>query len=295
MASGLTIFLAWTFALSGLPIGAAEGNPLSMLILESKNDEPLKVVTGETSRLDQPESAASTFKIWLTALALEEKILTRSSRYDCCEPHLYHGKKARVGLRQALILSSNDFFREVASRLGLKKLNQGLASLHLTPKPQTRSVRSIAAAIHGDRFRVTPRQQHEAMRALVLGSLPVSRETRQTLREALEWPVPENAHWRVYGKTGCYGGAVWFVGWGESRPTLVPSGAIASQPRPEVKIVTVFAPGNLTQRPEVMRQFFRRFGIDWSDTLLQGLGATGKLPDSTTNTGSEPAATGTKP
>ena len=280
--------LVLAFILTG---GAAVGaEPLPILVLESTGARSLNVIEGPAAQLDQPFSAASTFKIWLAALALEKGILTSTTRYPCQEPHLYGGRKAQIGLREALILSSNAFFRETARKLGLKAINQGLSRLGLTrpglsqpdlsgpgsKRSKTAGkplVRSVANAIHGDQFRITPREQHLAMRALADGALPVSADTRTRLRDALEWPVPDDAHWRVFGKTGCYGGAVWFTGFGEQRASPPPNGAIFSQPRPERKVVTVFVPGDLSRRPEVMRRFFKRFGLDWQEEWLADLGS----------------------
>ncbi len=265
----------------------AAPSALPVLVLESTESKPFQVIEGDATLLDFEQSAASTFKIWLAAIALEERVLDRMTRYECRDSHIFSGKPRKLGLHEALILSSNDYFRETARRLGLKKLNAGLSRFDLTKNPQEKSIRSVHAAIHGDRFRITPRRQFEAVQRLALASLPLSKATWQTLREALQWPVPDNAHWHVFGKTGCYGGSVWCVGWGEARPQTLPDGAIGSQPRPERKIVIAFAPGGLERRPEVMRRFFRRFGIDWDDSLLKTLNGSSDACDSSAAAGSD--------
>lgn len=271
MNKELLAILTCTFMMlcAGTVTAASAAPPV--LVLEAQGAKPFRVIEGDATLLDSEQSAASTFKIWLAAIALEKGILDRTTRYNCRDSHLFGGRLRRLGLHEALILSSNAYFRETARRLGLKQLNDELNRLNLTKNPQAGSVRSVNAAIHGDRFRITPRQQFEAIQRLALADLSLSRETWQTLRGALEWPVPDGAHWKVFGKTGCYGGAVWCIGWGESRPHQLLDGATGLPPGAEPKIVTVFASGGLERRPEVMRCFFRRFGIEWHESLLQQL------------------------
>ncbi len=73
------------------------------------------------------------------------------------------------------------------------------------------------------------------------GQAPWNSEAGKKLQEALIWRGEKIV---VRAKTGSYGGCLWMTGYGED------------------KAVTVFMLGEVGRRPEVVKAFFSRWGVE---------------------------------
>jgi len=79
-------------------------------------DKPIRLM-GNADLLRKQTSPASTIKVALTLMGLQEGVLKSDSTYVCSDRH---PKPTPLGLRQALDLSSNEFFARLAKDLGPK-------------------------------------------------------------------------------------------------------------------------------------------------------------------------------
>ncbi len=227
------------------------------VILESSDAEPAKVVAGNPALADRPFCPASTFKIVLAWVALERGVVASTTRLDCRDPHLGPGTFA-LDLHQALLYSSNAFFRAAAPKAGRPAIEEFLRrSGYASPDALAGWLgKDWAPVVKGGKLRLTPRQQQAFLERLAAGRLPDPAGVRNTLIEALRWPSPDPAV-ELFGKTGTHDGAVWFAGFGRTGPSR--------------RIVTVFCRGTVARRPAVIAAFYNRFGLTWSDALLPSL------------------------
>ena len=213
-------------------------------------------VEGPLSLADRPACPASTFKVLIAWAALEEKIASPGRLIRCADSFIASVPRL-LDLHHALVLSSNDYFRPLVRELGWERLEHwiekgGLASERF---PANRIGRDPGEAVHGGNLRVSPRAMHGLMRKIADATLASRADLGEALAGALEWPSPESGL-RIFGKTGVFGGGVWFTGFGERNGVRT--------------TVTVFRKGTIADRPAVIARFYRAFGVSWAPGLLAG-------------------------
>jgi beta-lactamase class D len=167
-------------------------------------------IQGNSAEVDQRFTPASTFKIVLAGLALEEHWITPETEVLCDDAHV-PGAPRRLRLHEALYLSSNAYFSQWNQSLSAtdleawtKRVGYGVWNL----KPVKRDLGWRAG---GGFVEITPREQHAFLRRFFQGQLPWSPATQDALRPALVWPSPRpDTH--LWGKTGSLQGIYWFTG-----------------------------------------------------------------------------------
>lgn len=217
-------------------------------------DNVTQQIEGQESLREQRFSPASTFKMIIALAALQDHQTAPYSTFAC------HGaflpwKSTALNLHQALVFSHNPAFQQLAQKVGEAKLAELTQKSGFCPSgpPKGWLKKGFRSAVWGGTLKVTPDEQHRFMIALAKESLPLDRAAQQELLTCLEWPTG-SATARVWGKTGTFGGAVWFSGFGDIDGTR--------------KVVTVMRPGNLSVRKTVIARFFRQFGLNWQEKFL---------------------------
>ena len=214
----------------------------------------LQTVPGESSKVqgnaalaDLSVCPASTFKVLITWAALEEGLVKPGTRRLVTDAHV-PGAPREVNLTEALFFSSNDYFTQLGKEVGRARLDayllrSGLAGKRVTPDWLGSDWSRVEA---GGNLKITPRQNHDFMLRLAGGQLASSSLVQADLLAALQWPSADKSI-HLQGKTGTAGGAVWFNGFGRSKDGL--------------RVVTVFMPGGIENRPVAIQKFYSVFGL----------------------------------
>lgn len=157
---------------------------------------------------------ASLFKIVIAFGALESGELAINEELDCNDTLPITGK-CRLNIREALFYSSNDFFKQLTTRLTLKVLIDAMQYLHLPSSlineehfPNEWSDLWMGAGIQVtplEVFCLTERLAHMA-----------ETNEHQSFIGALE-SLDEKREARVFRKTGTWGGAAWCTGFSMDR------------------------------------------------------------------------------
>jgi len=232
-------------------VNVSHGAEDDILILESVDATSVPRVVFGNSRLARvPCSAASTFKTVLAWAALKEGIATPETRYEVGDSHV-PGTPRSITLHQAMFYSSNDYFVELGRNIGKENVTKyAVASrLYPNPVPEDWLGEEWRPVIKGGDLQTTPMRNHLFLRNLMLGELETDASVLESLRAVMEWP---NAHpmIRLYGKTGVWGGAVWFNGYGSKQLNR--------------KVRTVFIQGGLDQRNRAIQFFYRGWDLVWN-------------------------------
>ena len=219
----------WSVAL------ADEKYPDGMTILETPRIGETQVVTGSKMEMDVAREPASTFKVVIAWAALDRGLVK-----DVETP--LKGAEG-LGLRQSLQKSINPPFAILAEKLGGAVLGgyaerSGLIEGKI-PKGWMKAGGQEAA--HGADLKTTLRREHSMAVAWMRCNSPWNGEAGKKLQDALLWRG-EKVLLRT--KTGSYGGCLWMTGYGPD------------------KAVTVFMEGPVSRRPEILKAFFGRWGVE---------------------------------
>jgi len=219
----------WSVAL------ADEKYPDGMTILETPTSGEIQVVTGSQAEMDVPREPASTFKVVIAWAALDRGLVQ-----DVETP--LEGAEG-LGLRQSLQKSINPAFAILAEKLGGDVLGEyaersGLIEGKI-PKGWMKAGGREAA--HAADLKTTLRREHSMAVAWMRGTAPWEGKAGEKLQDALVWKGEKVL---LRAKTGSYGGCLWITGYG-----------------PE-KAVTVFMEGPVSRRPEILKAFFGRWGVE---------------------------------
>ena len=214
---------------------AEEKFPNGMTILETAKGGEMRVVTGSKAEMDVAREPASTFKVVIAWAALDRGLIRN------VETPL-EGAEG-LGLRQSLQKSINPPFALLAEKLGGEVLGEyaersGLIEGEI-PKGWMKAGGQEAA--HAADLKTTLRREHTMAVAWMRGTAPWDGEAGKKLQNALVWKGEKILLW---AKTGSYGGCLWMTGYG-----------------PE-KAVTVFMEGPVSRRPEILKAFFGRWGVE---------------------------------
>ncbi|GEM_PF-2416659 len=217
------------------------------IILESVATGPVRIVGGDSELATCRACPASVFKLVIAWAGLETGVLRPDTRIPCREDRIATGI-CELGLRDALLRSSNAFFETVSGRIGREKLTEYAARSGIldgsVPEHWLRG--GTNAAVWGGDLLVTPSRVHDMMVRLANGTF-ASPGTNEPLVSAIEWPC-DIPGMRIFGKSGTMRGAVWFAGF-------------AREPDGRPRTVTVFLKGGLPRKSEAASLFFGRFGM----------------------------------
>jgi len=214
---------------------AEEKYPDGMTIVETPMSGEMQVVTGSKVDMDVAREPASTFKVVIAWAALDRGLVL-----DVEAP--LKGAEG-LGLRQSLQKSINPPFAILAEKLGGEVLGEyaersGLIEGKI-PKGWMKAGGQEAA--HAANLKTTLRREHLMAVGWMRGTEPWNGAAGKKLQDALVW---KGERVLLRAKTGSYGGCLWMTGYGED------------------KAVTVFMRGEVGRRPEVVKAFFSRWGVE---------------------------------
>ena len=214
---------------------ADEKYPDGMTILETPMSGEMQVVTGSKVEMDVAREPASTFKVVIAWAALDRGLVQ-----DVETP--LKGTDG-LGLRQSLQKSINPPFSILAEKMGGEILGEYAARSGLIEGKILKSWMKAGGqeAVHGGDLKTTLRREHSMAVAWMRGTEPWNGEVGKKLQEALVW---KGEKVEVWAKTGSFGGCLWMTGYGRD------------------KAVTVFMLGEVGRRPEVVKAFFSRWGVE---------------------------------
>ena len=229
----MALLIGW---LGGCSIALAdEKYPDGMTILETPKIGEMQVVTGSKVEMDVAREPASTFKVVIAWAALDRGLVQ-----DVETP--LKGADG-LGLRQSLQKSINPPFAILAEKMGGEILGEYAARSGLIEGKILKSWMKAGGqeAVHGADLKTTLRREHSMAVAWMRGTEPWNGEVGRKLQEALVW---KGEKVEVWAKTGSFGGCLWMTGYGRD------------------KAVTVFMLGEVGRRPEVVKAFFSRWGVE---------------------------------
>ena len=214
---------------------ADEKYPDGMTIVETPKSGEMQVVTGSKVEMDVAREPASTFKVVIAWAALDRGLVQ-----DVETP--LKGTDG-LGLRQSLQKSINPPFSILAEKMGGEILGEYAARSGLIEGKILKSWMKAGGqeAVHGGDLKTTLRREHSMAVAWMRGTEPWNGEVGKKLQEALVW---KGEKVEVWAKTGSFGGCLWMTGYGRD------------------KAVTVFMLGEGGRRPEVVKAFFSRWGVE---------------------------------
>ena len=214
---------------------ADEKYPDGMTILETPMIGEMQVVTGSKVDVDVAREPASTFKVVIAWAALDRGLVQ-----DVEAP--LKGAEG-LGLRQSLQKSINPPFALLAEKMGGGVLGEYAERSGLIEGKILKSWMKAGGkeAVHGGDLKTTLRREHSMAVGWMRGTEPWNGAAGKKLQDALVWKGERVVVW---AKTGSFGGCLWMTGYGED------------------KAVTVFMLGEVGRRPEVVKAFFSRWGVE---------------------------------
>ena len=214
---------------------AEEKYPSGMTILETPKSGKMQVLTGNKAEMDVEREPASTFKVVIAWAALDRGLIR-----DVETP--LEGAEG-LGLRQSLQKSINPPFALLAEKLGGEVLGEYAVRSGLIEGQIPRGWMKAGGqeAAHAADLKTTLRREHSMAVAWMRGTAPWDGEAGKKLQDALVWKGEKVL---LRAKTGSYGGCLWMTGYGAD------------------KAVTVFMEGPVSRRPEILKAFFGRWGVE---------------------------------
>ncbi len=194
-------------------LSTASADEPDYLILAKIGDGPM-IVEGQKKWINRAMPPASTFKTALAWAALEEKIIRPHE-----EKPWDNGKT--MTLQQALFVSNNPFFVELAKGLSREKLAAyiDLSGLFDPEHASWDNPDDPASIVRGNQALTTPSRLFAFTEKIAAGTLCSTPEVQAELDASLlrddyfegVKPAPFD---RFHAKTGTYGGALWVTGYG---------------------------------------------------------------------------------
>jgi beta-lactamase class D len=214
---------------------ANEKYPDGMTIVETPMSGEMQVVTGSKVELDVMREPASTFKVVIAWAALDRGLVQ-----DVETP--LKGADG-LGLRQSLQKSINPPFALLAEKMGGEILGEYAERSGLIEGKILKSWMKAGGqeAVHAADLKTTLRREHSMAVGWMRGTEPWNGAAGKKLQDALAWKGEKVL---LRAKTGSYGGCLWMTGYGKD------------------KAVTVFMLGEVGRRPEVVKAFFSRWGVE---------------------------------
>jgi len=199
-------------------------------------------------------NAASTVKLAL-ALALLQNGFDPLTRISVRDPHVPMAP-GPINLSQALLYSSNDYFRRLAKSRGLDFFRSSVDEQAFYPESLPSDwPGEVDAIIHGGASKTMPLNQLLYMESLLAGE----HKGGAQLLSLVRWPmtVADRKKWpglEIYGKTGAWDRTVWFLG-----------GARMGQ---RFRSIVIVRRGHWKTRREAIRIFYCRMGLELPNHAL---------------------------
>lgn len=230
-------YLVTVLLVCGLGQGALRAD---VTLLSDIPGAEVPYISGDETEANKAFSPASTFKMIIALTAFEQKIATPETELTCTDPYL-SPKPQVLKFQKAMQDSSNDFFRQLVDKLTDAQL------LDMAKRCGFGEVTGEAPKdrkdwTHGGVIRVTPMQEHQFLRKLIRGKLPVAVECQKQLMAVMVWPAVQ-AGVNVYGKTGSYEKTYWFSG-------------IAVKAGGAVRVITVTLTAEDANRARAIQRFY---------------------------------------
>ncbi|MEM9399264.1 MAG: penicillin-binding transpeptidase domain-containing protein [Verrucomicrobiota bacterium] len=226
------------------------------VVLESSNGHEPQVVAGDPAQLERSVSPASTFKMIISWAGLEEGLVEPGSMRRVTERHIPRTPR-EVSLHEAMYYSSNSYFIELAQKIGETKMaaymRQADVSVDVVPEQWLEG--GWSSAKKGGFIKVSATKQHEFVKNILEGNIGSSADKNKQLMQVMEWPSGVD-NIKLYGKTGVWGGAVWFNGFG-----VIQDKDESGKEKITKKAVTVLYEGSIGQRSQAIAAFYDRFGL----------------------------------
>jgi beta-lactamase class D len=217
------------------------------LLSRLEGDETVEV-NGNAAETDRAVTPASTFKIPLSALALEEGWITPETAFRCADEHI-PGTPRLLQLHEAMFYSSNDYLLGFEGHVTVSRMRRWVEQVKFGQWTGKAERPEDGWHAGGGFVRITPRQQHDFFQRLMAGKMPWKARTQTDLLEALRWPDPKlPASAEAWGKTGSMDGLRWFTG--------------AAKDKNGTRIITVLLTHANATREEAIGAFVREAGRD---------------------------------
>ena len=174
-----------------------------------------KLVGYNRVRAETRYSPASTFKIANSLIGLSTgavKSVNEVLPYKGPAEPFIPEWASDMGLHKAIVISNVPIYQELARRIGLHQMREGLVKLHYGNQKTGNVV---------DRFwlegplKISALEQVQFLTRLVQDDLPLPKYVQKSVRKILL--IEKGAEWKLYGKTGWENapgsGIGWWVGW----------------------------------------------------------------------------------
>lgn len=239
--NGAIVIAAWLLA------WGQTGEQADFILLDQKEGGEL-IVEGRRDWIDKKVTYASTFKTLLAQLALREGVAGVGTEHFCADPYLAGGPR-NLNMKEAMYFSSNDYFVWLATELGKERIEKGIVEAGLAPGPLPEGwLKNWADIRRGGELQTSPKELQAWTMRIATGK----GEEIPLLHQVMEWPSGRDL-FQLCGKTGTWGGAAWFTGFGRGK----------GEP---ARVVTVLVPYEGTAWPpareKATRLFYERFGLE---------------------------------
>lgn len=178
-----------------------------------------KLIGYNQSRANTRYTPASTFKIANSLIGLstgavknvDDVLLYKGT----AEPFILEWAHD-MGLRKAIAISNVPIYQELARRIGLQRMREGLVQLDYGNRESGNVVDKFW--LEGP-LKISALEQTTFLSRLVQDDLPLPKYAQEAVREILF--IEQGTNWKLYGKTGWQNapgsGIGWWVGWVEKK------------------------------------------------------------------------------
>lgn len=249
----MLVWYVGAFCSVGAELPASSISKSKWVVLQTGTDGKTWV-EGDAALADQPYTPASTFKVLIAWAGLEEGKANPSTLHRVADKHV-PGAPRELSMTEAMFYSSNDYFIWLAGQVGRDRLDAYLLRSGWVRGafPKDWLGKEWDRVERGGNLTITPRQNHDFMRGVASGHFASSSRVQADLLAAMRWPS-DREDLRLYGKSGTAGGAVWFNGFADTAKGR--------------QVVTVFMPGGLELRVQVIGKFYECFGLHFKTEWL---------------------------
>lgn len=206
--------LILTVLLAASVLGADAIDPKHELLVIARADDPTHPteMIGNSSLLAKRGSPASTIKVPLSLMGLQEKVISLESSYICGDRT---SMPSPLTLRQAMDLSSNEYFEQLVKNLGIPRLETFLSRWKYFPLSE-KSLPPPPRIARGKAFVVSPQDQLDFLSQLVLRKVE---GVGQPAYDLLDTVLAQPERPGLYGKTGSDREGSWYVAYSRDAAT----------------------------------------------------------------------------
>ena len=183
-----------------------------MIAARANDPEHPAEVIGNKELLSKRVSPSSTIKVALALMALQEKVIDLKSAYVCADRT---SMPSPLTLKQAMDLSSNEFFEELTMNLGIPRLESYLGRWKYFPLTE-KTLPPPPRIARGKAFLVSPQDQLVFLSRLSQRKVEgVSQPAYDLLDRVLAQPERPG----LFGKTGSDREGAWFIAYSRDPAT----------------------------------------------------------------------------